>query len=93
MPLYDYRAIEGGCEYCADAFEIIEKRGAERIAACPECGVAVTRLLSGCSVGKSTALAKKHLEKAGFTTYNKAGKDNYERTSGSDGPSHIVRNE
>ena len=92
MPFYDYRAIDGGCEHCADAFEVMHKRG-ERLEACPECGAPLERLLTGVSVGKSKKLALKHLHKAGFTQYGRAGKGEYEKTSGSTGPDAIVRNE
>ncbi len=95
MPFYDYQAIDAdeSCETCREPFERMQKRSEPKLTECPDCGAAVERLLNGVGVGKSKALAKKHLEKAGFTQYSRAGKGEYERTSGSGGPDAIVRND
>ena len=90
MPFYDYQAAEGGCPHCERPFEVMHKRG-ERLQDCPECGAPVERLLNGVAIGKSKAMAMKHLQKAGFTQYNRAGKGEYERASGRGGPDAIVR--
>lgn len=94
MPFYDYRAVDPdeGCPHCAEAFEVRHKRTDPRVEECPECGAPVERLITGVLVGKSKKLALKHLEKAGFTQYNRAGQGEYERVTGSEGPDAIVHN-
>lgn len=85
MPLYEYRATEGGCEHCRDGFDVMHARSAPRPESCPECGAPVERLLGRVAVGKSKAQALKTLQNAGFTQYNRAGRGEYEKVSG-DGP-------
>jgi putative FmdB family regulatory protein len=42
MPTYEYR-----CPACQHEFEKLQKMSEEPVAACPECGAAAERLLSG----------------------------------------------
>lgn len=46
MPIYEYRSIEKGCEYCIRGFDTIQKMSDEPLVKCPKCGSAVKRVIS-----------------------------------------------
>ena len=46
MPLYEYKAIKKGCEYCRNGFEVIQNMNDEYLSQCPECHAPVRKLLS-----------------------------------------------
>jgi len=46
MPVYEYRAVEEGCDYCQYKFEVLQDMDEEPIRNCPRCGAPVRRLLS-----------------------------------------------
>lgn len=46
MPIYEYKAVEGGCEYCRQRFEIRQKITEPPLASCPQCQAPVRRLVS-----------------------------------------------
>ena len=46
MPIYEYRAIKRGCNYCQDRFEIRQSVDAEPLTRCPRCQAPVRRLIS-----------------------------------------------
>ena len=46
MPIYEYKAHGGGCEYCRDGFEIIQRMNDEPLGRCPKCQATVRRLPS-----------------------------------------------
>ena len=93
MPIYEYKADEGGCEYCKDRFEVLQSLNDPPLEKCPECGAPCRRLFSSFAAVKSTRdmLSTKNLSKHGFTQYKKAGGGYYEKTTG-DGPSVISGN-
>lgn len=90
MPIYEYAPVDGGCERCGGRFERLESLSAEPLAACPECGAAVRRVVSAAAVvsGGAHRLGEKHVARHGFTQYRKVGKGKYEKTAGS-GPDTI----
>lgn len=47
MPIYEYKSIGKGCEYCRDRFEIRQSINAAPLTKCPECQALVRRLVSG----------------------------------------------
>ena len=59
-------------------------RGAEPLAACPDCGAAVVRVISApnLAVGNAHVLKDGHAAKHGFTQYRKVGKGVYEKAFG-----------
>ena len=71
MPLYEYRAVEGGCDYCKSGFEHLEKFDSEPLKTCPKCGAKVQRIISSFYHNKSKStkelLSDKNLAKHGFT--------------------------
>ena len=90
MPIYEYKAKpEMGCNYCSEGFELIRKISEPTVLVCPQCGVAVVRVISAPNLAKSgPSLDPANVEKHGFTQYRKAGKGVYEKTAGK-GPNVI----
>ncbi|MGD0855323.1 MAG: zinc ribbon domain-containing protein [Dehalococcoidia bacterium] len=46
MPIYEYRSIKGGCAYCKNGFDVIQKMSEKPLTACPKCGVGVRKAVS-----------------------------------------------
>ena len=94
MPIYLYQAEAGtGCAYCTEPFERRHKIDAPRLAACPECGVALRRVITPPNlVAAGADLSESNVEKHGFTRYRRAGKGVYEKTAGQ-GPKLITDND
>ena len=46
MPIYEYRAVSQGCEYCQDRFEVRQGMNEAPLRNCPQCGSPVRRILS-----------------------------------------------
>ena len=84
MPIYEYKPNhEKGCNFCSEGFELIRKISEPTLLVCPQCGVAVERIISVPNLAKSgPSLNPANLEKHGFTQYRKSGKGVYEKTAG-----------
>jgi putative FmdB family regulatory protein len=46
MPVYEYKAVGKGCEYCQVKFEVIQSMAEEPIPNCPKCGAPLRRIFS-----------------------------------------------
>jgi len=46
MPIYEYKAVKGGCEYCRRRFEVKQGMSEPPLGKCPRCGAPVRRLFS-----------------------------------------------
>jgi len=46
MPIYEYKAVSQGCEYCRRRFEVRQKMDEPPLGKCPRCGAPVRRLFS-----------------------------------------------
>ena len=94
MPFYEYRNAENeGCPHCSHGFDALQKISDPVIEQCPECGVAVRRVISAPNLAKpSPSLDAKNIEKHGFTQYKKSGKGTYEKTAGT-GPRTISKDQ
>jgi len=46
MPIYEYKAVSGGCEYCRHRFEVRQSMSEPPLEKCPRCGASVRRLFS-----------------------------------------------
>ncbi|MBN2163754.1 MAG: zinc ribbon domain-containing protein [Pontiellaceae bacterium] len=81
MPIREYAAKDPKkcCDHCRKGFEIVEGIHADALAACPLCGSAVARQLSAPSIGRSGSGLHDRAKSAGFTTYKKTGKGEYEK--------------
>ena len=85
MPFYEYRpAHTPGCQRCHSGLVILQKLNAPALSHCPDCGVALIKIISAPNVptkGQAT-LSASNIEKAGFTQYKKIGQGVYEKTAG-----------
>lgn len=46
MPIYEYRPIRAGCNYCSRGFDTLQKMSEPPLKTCPKCGAAVQRAFS-----------------------------------------------
>ena len=90
MPIYEYAATAKGCPHCEAHFDLLQKLRDEPLTHCPECGAAVTRVISAPSVavGGAHLLKESHAAKHGFTQYRRSSKGVYEKAFGK-GPKFI----
>jgi putative FmdB family regulatory protein len=81
MPIREYCAVDPAksCKHCKEGFEEVETIEAPALEHCPECGAGVLRQLSAPSVGASGSGLHDRAKSAGFTTYQKLGKGEYEK--------------
>jgi putative FmdB family regulatory protein len=88
MPIYEYRPKSAGCATCREGIERLQKLSDPPLAACPDCGAPLERVLSAPQVvaGESHRLKEGHLAKHGFTQYRKVSKGKYEKTAGNGPP-------
>lgn len=81
MPIREYAVIDPsqGCDDCRKGFERVEAVDAAPLESCPRCGAKVQRQLSTPSIGRSESGLHDRAKSAGFTTYKKTGKGEYEK--------------
>lgn len=81
MPIREYIAVDAAksCRHCKEGFEEVESMEAEAKTTCPRCGSPIVRQLSAPSVGASRSGLHDRAKNAGFTTYGKTGKGEYEK--------------
>ncbi len=80
MPIYEYVAVEGGCEYCRKRFEVLQSMGAEPLRNCPRCGAPVRKVPSRVTVVKDV-LSPSNLRDKGFTKLVRKDKGVYEKVT------------
>jgi putative FmdB family regulatory protein len=87
VAIYEYEHLKGGCKL-GKMFEWEQPMSAEPLAACPECGRAVKRLVSAplIQVGKSNA----EVRDTGFTKLVRRDHGIYENVTPRKGESKIV---
>lgn len=92
MPIYEYEAVDPtkACARCACGVEVFAKLSDPELAACPDCGTPLRRIISVASIagGQAHLMQESNFSKKGFTQYKKAGGGVYEKTAG-DGPKYI----
>ena len=88
MPIYEYVPTTPGCAACRDGIERLQKMTDPPLAACPECGALLERVIGAPNVvaGQAHVLRESHVAKHGFTQYRKVGKGKYEKTAGKGPP-------
>lgn len=79
MPIFEYEGDAGGCSYCRQGFEMLQRLSDEPLAACPECGAAVSRKISAPSIGSSKSGFDARAKNAGFHKFQKLGQGEYEK--------------
>lgn len=81
MPIREYAAVDpaNGCDHCRSGFEQMEGIHDAALETCPRCGGRIARQFSVPSVGRSESGLHDRAKRAGFTTYKKTGKGEYEK--------------
>lgn len=77
MPIYQYKAINQGCDYCKDSFEEMQAMSANPLDKCPECETAVKKIPSVCN-GYSPFLSTSNLKDKGFKMLKKNNDGGYD---------------
>jgi putative FmdB family regulatory protein len=81
MPIYCYRAVDSAqaCEHCREIFEVHQRMSEEALAACPQCGAPIERIITSVYFGTSLKdrLSDKRLKQLGFKKYVKDDKGKY----------------
>jgi putative FmdB family regulatory protein len=95
MPIYEYQAMEAcaNAKPCNGTVEVFAKMSDADLTHCPQCGVAIKRVISASNnaIGSAHLMQEKNFAAKGFTQYKKAGGGVYEKTAG-DGPQFISGN-
>lgn len=81
MPVYDYEAVspKAGCPRCSQGFEIVQSIHDPRLAVCPDCGVAIRRIITAPAIGRSKSKLDDRAKSSGFTKLKRLGKGEYEK--------------
>lgn len=81
MPIREYKAVdpEKSCAHCTTEFEEVETLNEPAKEICPKCGSPIARQFSAPSVGASQSGLHDRAKNAGFTTYKKSSKGEYEK--------------
>ena len=86
MPTYEYQAVDSkrACQHCRARFEVRQSMDDPPLKKCPQCGGAVERVVSLCSVSRSPSeksmLSDKNLKEKGFSKFVKEGEGRYRKT-------------
>lgn len=86
MPTYEYQADppERGCARCRERFEVRQSMQDPPLAACPQCGGPVRRLISACGIctqpSARALLSDRNLKAKGFTKLVNEGGGRFRRT-------------
>ena len=81
MPIYQYEARDPkkSCAKCKDGFEIAQSINDDRLTACPECGAPIFRVVCAPALGHSRTDLNYRAKRAGFHSYKKVQKGEYEK--------------
>lgn len=80
MPVYEYEPLAGHCDKCQGHFEVVQKMSEPHLTKCPDCGLAVRRVVSGVSIGNTKSSGSyADAKKAGFTVMKRRDKGVYEK--------------
>lgn len=81
MPTYVYEAADAArsCAHCANGFETMQSIHDDRLTACPSCGAPVFRVIQAPGLGHSRTDLNYRAKRAGFHTYKKVQKGEYEK--------------
>lgn len=82
MPIYAYEALVPGCPHCAEGFEVLQDLDEPPLAACPQCGREVHRVIGEVAMKVRVASDPESAARKGFTTYRRVGKGQYEKVAG-----------
>jgi len=77
MPIYQYKAIDKGCEHCQNGFEEMQAMSAKPLTTCPICESPVNKIPSVCN-GYSPFLSTSNLKDKGFKMLKKNNDGGYD---------------
>ena len=80
MPIYEYQAVENGCEHCRERFDVIQKMSDAPLEKCPKCGAPVRKCISRVNVGRDI-LSNSNIKDKGFHKLVKKEKGVYEKVT------------
>ncbi len=80
MPIYRYKSLSDGCDYCRGGFELMQSISAQPLSKCPKCKGKVKKIPASCS-GFTPTLSDSNLRDKGFTKLKKRGDGTYEKTT------------
>ncbi len=80
MPIYQYKAIDDGCDYCREGFEQTQMMSDSPLRKCPRCGVKVKKIPARFG-GGVPKLSNGNLRDKGFTKFQKRSDGGYEKTT------------
>ena len=78
MPIYQYKAIKAGCDYCRSGFEQLQSMSAQALTKCPRCDAKIKKIPSRCS-GFTPLLSNSNLRDKGFTKLQNKGNGTFEK--------------
>lgn len=87
MPTYEYETTNAkkACTHCRQRFEVRQSMRDEPLAACPECGGPVERVISRCGINtqlsERSMLSDKNLKAKGFTKLVNEGGGKFRKTT------------
>lgn len=79
MPLYEYRATDGGCEKCKDCLTLLRKMSDPPLENCPHCDAPLRKLVSAPAKPLPDILSDSHAKSKGFHKLVKKDKGVYEK--------------
>ena len=81
MPMYVYEAVDAAksCAKCRDSFEIAQSINDAKLTACPDCGAPIHRIICAPALGHSRTDLNYRAKRAGFHTFQKVQKGEYEK--------------
>lgn len=80
MPIYEYKATEGGCDHCREGFDVLQRMGEAPLEHCPKCHCPVQKMVSAVNVNKNI-LGNSNLKDKGFHKLVKKEKGVYEKVT------------
>lgn len=81
MPIYTYEARDArhSCVKCRDGFDVAQSIHDEKLTVCPDCGAEIFRVIGAPALGHSRTDLNYRAKRAGFHTYQKVQKGEYEK--------------
>lgn len=87
LPTYEYQTADPkhACDHCRTRFEVRQSMRDQPLAACPQCGGKIDRLISACGISTTPSgramLSDKNLKSKGFTKLVNEGGGKFRRVT------------
>ena len=81
MPIYQYEACNRAksCPKCRDGFDMLQSIHDNHLTVCPDCGSPIFRVICAPAIGHSRTDLNYRAKRAGFHSYKKVQKGEYEK--------------